>query len=133
MKKIGTVTKNGYREITKGNSRKNPIRKYEHRIVMELHIGRSLLNTEHVHHINGNKLDNRIENLLLTNQYEHSRLHAIKNGLGKDRVGVSPINKTKPKVIEKIIILRKSGLLLKDIQKKIGVSWPTVCKYTKNI
>lgn len=46
-----------------------------HVVIMENHIARKLLPGECVHHINGNKQDNRIENLQLMKMGEHSTLH----------------------------------------------------------
>lgn len=49
----------------------------EHRLVVEQHIGRLLSPTEVVHHINKDKMDNRIENLqLMESNSAHAKLES---------------------------------------------------------
>ena len=58
----------------------------EHRHVMSQHLGRLLTLEEYVHHKNGNKTDNRLENLEVMTKTQHIRHH---------RIGVSHTEKTK--------------------------------------
>ena len=61
----------GYYKICIGGGKSRE----EHRLIAEKALGRKLKRTEIVHHINGNKQDNRNENLLICTKGYHHWLH----------------------------------------------------------
>jgi len=61
------INEDGYKIISR--------ERREHRIIMEKHLGRKLKKEEIIHHINNNKTDNRIENLMICTRVEHINIH----------------------------------------------------------
>ena len=86
--KNGKSFRSGYICINNVNGKKMS----EHRFVMEKHLGRKLLTTEIIHHINKNKIDNRIQNLQVLKRGEHTRLHCMNNPSSKIGIIAKHIN-----------------------------------------
>jgi hypothetical protein len=59
-----------YKQMTAPDGRRIMI----HRYLMEVHLGRRLERKEEVDHINGNRRDNRLENLRVLSKSNHSRI-----------------------------------------------------------
>jgi hypothetical protein len=69
-KKEGCKRKDGYVLISV-----NGQRYFEHRYVMEKHLGRKLSFDETIHHKDGNKENNKLKNLEIISRSDHTRIY----------------------------------------------------------
>lgn len=88
-----------------------------HRLVMELKLQRYLKPEEHVHHVDGNKKNNNIDNLELLDMAEHRRIH------NKEMKYKSRYN------LDEIKEMYESGSSTRKIAEKMGVGKSTVGYY----
>lgn len=94
--------------VTENGKRKQV---FEHRLVMEKHLGRKLLPNEVIHHKDGDGLNNALENLELMEQSEHQNEHLM-DGTSWD--------------VEEAAKLRADGWTLEKIAAKYGVTWGAI-------
>ena len=89
---------------------------YEHILIAEQAIGRSLHDNEVVHHLDFNRANNRFENLLVIDRGMHGKLHSWldKGAPGWEQPGMNRVNSGKPKSIELTYCFRCENLLQKD-------------------
>lgn len=92
----GWITAGGYKVVSKPDGGSG----YEHRLVMQKHLGRALLRGEHVHHKNGDKLDNRPENLEVLSAASHFKIS--RDGAIKTYLALKSENKTLRATINKL-------------------------------
>ena len=116
--KGGHVTSAGYRVI----SRKGRKNLYEHRVVMEEMLGRSLASNEVVHHRDGNRSNNSPDNLQLMTRGQHDQ--------NKD--GIKRYFNTGPLCEEAAQALHKLGWSKSKIGRAIRVDHRTICRWLSN-
>ena len=99
----------------------------EHRYLAEVAMGRYLRMGEQVHHINVQKLDNRVENLAVVVKDDHSRLHKYMERVAAFAIGLSGAVRPEPLAFGKPCFW--AGAWVKSIDLLDGVTVPAQVEF----
>jgi hypothetical protein len=94
---------------------------YEHRLIMEQHLGRYLESSEVLHHINGIPGDNRLENLrLFSSDSKHARAENRGDHFGEEgrRKGIEKSAEIRRKERKLISCACGCGILIEDYDSR---------------
>ena len=105
---------NGYITDTQKNKR-------EHRLVMEKVLNRELLSTEIIHHVNGDKTDNRPENLEIVTRSKHKQMHPEIGVKTRFKAKYDIGKETLSKLYENNTAYQIAGLLQIPVQSLYGI------------
>ena len=111
------TTKEGYVIVYVGTKNGQPFYDAEHRLVMAKHLGRPLTSNEIVHHIDGNKSNNNIENLVLfDNHKDHRSCH-----ISLDKILLELSRKLYREGLIKFDFNTKSYFSVLEIEERLGI------------